>query len=219
MIILDIKNLYKQYKDFFVLNNISFSVNQGEFLSITGPSGSGKSTLLHIIGTLDSPTSGEVFINNKKISKLSKKEIDIIRRKEIGFIFQFHFLLSEFTTLENIIMPQILDGVKYNLARENGLEIIKKLKLHNRINHKPSELSGGEQQRVAIGRALINKPKIILADEPTGNLDTENSRNIINILKELNQEGQTIILVTHDLSIAKECNRNIHIVDGKIVTY
>jgi len=219
MIILDIKNLYKQYKDFFVLNNISFSVNQGEFLSITGPSGSGKSTLLHIIGTLDLPTSGEVFINNKKISKLSKKEIDIIRRKEIGFIFQFHFLLSEFTTLENIIMPQILDGVKYNLARENGLEIIKKLKLHNRINHKPSELSGGEQQRVAIGRALINKPKIILADEPTGNLDTENSRNIINILKELNQEGQTIILVTHDLSIAKECNRNIHIVDGKIVTY
>ncbi|GIW21113.1 MAG: lipoprotein-releasing system ATP-binding protein LolD [Candidatus Sericytochromatia bacterium] len=216
MYLLELKNIYKKYKDFYVLSDISFQVNKGDFLSIIGPSGSGKSTLLHIIGTLDTPTSGEVILNNKKISSLTQKEINIIRRKEIGFIFQFHFLLPEFTALENIIIPQIINGVDYKVAKKKALELLTILKLEHRINHRPSEMSGGEQQRVAIGRAIINNPSIILADEPTGNLDTENSKNILNILTDLNNKGQTIILITHDINIAKKANVNINIVDGKI---
>jgi len=216
MSLLKLENIYKKYKDFYVLNNISFEVDKGEFLSITGPSGSGKSTLLHIIGTLDNPSSGEIILNNKNISLLNEKEIDYIRRKDIGFIFQFHFLLPEFTALENIIIPQIINGINYNQAKEKAFKTLEKLNLEHRANHKPFEMSGGEQQRVAIGRAIINNPSIILADEPTGNLDTENSKNIINILKNLNNEGQTIILITHDINISNKANRNINIVDGKI---
>ena len=219
MEILKVENLTKTYgkKDTEVkaLDNISFSVNKGEFIAIVGASGSGKSTLLHLIGGVDKPSSGKVYINGKDIYSLSKDEIAIFRRNEIGLIYQFYNLIPILNVKENITLPCDLEGKKVDEKRLN--EIIQMLGLENRKEHLPNELSGGQQQRVAIGRALINNPSIILADEPTGNLDSKASKEIIDLLKNSNKKyNQTILLITRDENIAKQADRIITIQDGKI---
>ena len=219
MEILKVENLTKTYgkKDTEVkaLDNISFSVTKGEFIAIVGASGSGKSTLLHLIGGVDKPTSGKVYINGKDIYSLSKDEIAIFRRNEIGLIYQFYNLIPILNVKENITLPCDLEGKKVDEKRLD--EIIQMLGLENRKEHLPNELSGGQQQRVAIGRALINNPSIILADEPTGNLDSKASKEIIDLLKNSNKKyNQTILLITHDENIAKQADRIITIQDGKI---
>ena len=219
MEILRVENLTKTYgkKDTEVkaLDNISFSVNKGEFIAIVGASGSGKSTLLHLIGGVDKPSSGKVYINGKDIYSLSKDEIAIFRRNEIGLIYQFYNLIPILNVKENITLPCDLEGKKVDEKRLD--EIIQMLGLENRKEHLPNELSGGQQQRVAIGRALINNPSIILADEPTGNLDSKASKEIIDLLKNSNKKyNQTILLITHDENIAKQADRIITIQDGKI---
>jgi putative ABC transport system ATP-binding protein len=199
------------------LNNVSFNIKKGEFIAIVGPSGSGKSTLLHILGGVDKPTSGEVIINNTNIYKLNNQDLTIFRRREIGLIYQFYNLIPILNVEENITLPILLDQKK---VKEDVLkEIMETLKLKNRIKHLPNQLSGGEQQRVSIGRALISKPSIILADEPTGNLDSKTSSEIMSLLKMANEKyQQTIILVTHNLDLVKEVDRVISIADGKIIS-
>lgn len=219
MKILEIQNLSKTYGkgDVMVraLDNVSFSVEKGEFVAIVGPSGSGKSTLLHILGGVDTPTSGTVIIDKTDISSLDETALAIFRRRQIGLIYQFYNLIPILTVEENLTLPLLLDGRKPDKARLN--DIITKLGLTNRINHLPNQLSGGQQQRVAIGRALINNPALLLADEPTGNLDSENSREIIALLRKFNKEfNQTVIMITHDEKIALSADRIIAIEDGKI---
>lgn len=219
MKILEIQNLSKTYGkgDVMVraLDNVSFSVEKGEFVAIVGPSGSGKSTLLHILGGVDTPTSGTVIIDKTDISTLDETALAIFRRRQIGLIYQFYNLIPILTVEENLTLPLLLDGRKPDRARLN--DIIAKLGLSNRLNHLPNQLSGGQQQRVAIGRALINNPALLLADEPTGNLDSENSREIIALLRKFNKEfNQTVIMITHDEKIALSADRIIAIEDGKI---
>ena len=198
------------------LDNVSFSVEKGEFIAIVGASGSGKSTLLHLMGGVDKPTSGKVFINDKDIYQLSKDDLAIFRRREIGIIYQFYNLIPILNVKENILLPCNLDGKK--VEEKHLQEIIELLGLSNREEHLPNQLSGGQQQRVAIGRAIINNPSIILADEPTGNLDSKSSKEIIELLKKSNKKyNQTILLITHDMSIAEQADRIIKIQDGKIV--
>lgn len=218
--ILKVQNLTKKYgkKDTEVvaLDNVSFSVEKGEFIAIVGASGSGKSTLLHLMGGVDKPTSGKVFINDKDIYQLSKDDLAIFRRIEIGIIYQFYNLIPILNVKENILLPCNLDGKK--VEEKHLQEIIELLGLSNREEHLPNQLSGGQQQRVAIGRAIINNPSIILADEPTGNLDSKSSKEIIELLKKSNKKyNQTILLITHDMSIAEQADRIIKIQDGKIV--
>lgn len=199
------------------LHEINLNIKKGEFCSIVGPSGSGKSTLLHLLAALDQPSGGEIYINQTPISKLSENQLNDLRQKHIGLVFQFHFLLPEFTAIENLIIPQILMKKKYNEAEKKALEMLEKVQISHKKNNRPSQMSGGEQQRVAIARALVNDPDIILADEPTGNLDSINSKNIYNLLKSINEENkQTILVVTHDNNFANQTNRIIEIVDGKI---
>ena len=219
MKILEIQNLCKTYGkgDVMVraLDNVSFSVEKGEFVAIVGPSGSGKSTLLHILGGVDTPTSGTVIIDKTDISSLDETALAIFRRRQIGLIYQFYNLIPILTVEENLTLSLLLDGRKPDKARLN--DIITKLGLTNRIDHLPNQLSGGQQQRVAIGRALINNPALLLADEPTGNLDSENSREIIAFLRKFNKEfNQTVIMITHDEKIALSADRLIAIEDGKI---
>ena len=219
MKILEIYNLSKTYGkgDVMVraLDNVSFSVEKGEFVAIVGPSGSGKSTLLHILGGVDTPTSGTVIIDKTDISSLDETALAIFRRRQIGLIYQFYNLIPILTVEENLTLPLLLDGRKPDKARLN--DIITKLGLTSRIDHLPNQLSGGQQQRVAIGRALINNPALLLADEPTGNLDSENSREIIALLRKFNKEfNQTVIMITHDEKIALSADRIIAIEDGKI---
>lgn len=219
MKILEIQNLSKTYGkgDVMVraLDNVSFSVEKGEFVAIVGPSGSGKSTLLHILGGVDTPTSGTVIIDKTDISALDETALAIFRRRQIGLIYQFYNLIPILTVEENLTLPLLLDGRKPDRARLN--DIISKLGLSNRLNHLPNQLSGGQQQRVAIGRALINNPALLLADEPTGNLDSENSREIIALLRKFNKEfNQTVIMITHDEKIALSADRIIAIEDGRI---
>ena len=220
MEILKVQNLTKKYgkKDTEVvaLDNVSFSVEKGEFIAIVGASGSGKSTLLHLMGGVDKPTSGKVFINDKDIYQLSKDDLAIFRRREIGIIYQFYNLIPILNVKENILLPCNLDGKK--VEEKHLQEIIELLGLSNREEHLPNQLSGGQQQRVAIGRAIINNPSIILADEPTGNLDSKSSKEIIELLKKSNKKyNQTILLITHDMYIAEQSDRIIKIQDGKIV--
>lgn len=219
MEILRVENICKVYgkgeTKVNALNNISFSVQNGEFIAIVGASGSGKSTLLHILGGVDKPTSGKVFIDNTDIYSLNSDNLAIFRRRQIGLIYQFYNLIPILDVEENISLPVLLDGKEVNKERLN--EIIKTLGLENRIRHLPNELSGGQQQRVSIGRSLINNPAIILADEPTGNLDSKNSKEIIELLKFSNKKyNQTLIIITHDMNIAKKADRIIKIEDGKI---
>lgn len=220
MKILETKNLCKTYGEgdtlVKALDNVSFSVEQGEFIAIVGPSGSGKSTLLHILGGVDVPTSGEVIINGTKISDLDETALAIFRRRQIGLIYQFYNLIPILTVEENMTLPLLLDGRKPDQKQIEML--VEKLGLENRLKHLPNELSGGQQQRVSIGRALLNSPALLLADEPTGNLDSENSKEIIKLLRQFNKENkQTVIIITHDERIALSADRVIEINDGKIL--
>ena len=221
MNILSVKNLSKIYGDennhVIVLDNVSFDVEIGEFIAIIGASGSGKSTLLHQIGGVDHPSSGKVIINNTDIYTLNENDLAIFRRNEIGLIYQFYNLIPVLNVKENITLPLQLAHQKVDQKRFNTL--IEQLGLSNRLNHLPNQLSGGQQQRVSIARALINQPSLVLADEPTGNLDSKNSDEIIRLLKEANEKyHQTIIIITHDNNIAKLANRVITIKDGKIIS-
>lgn len=219
MKILEVKNLSKTYGkgDTMVkaLDNVSFSVEKGEFVAIIGPSGSGKSTLLHILGGVDVPTSGNVIINDTDISTLDETALAIFRRRQIGLVYQFYNLIPILTVEENLTLPLLLDGRKPDKKQIN--ELIKKLGLEKRLDHLPNQLSGGQQQRVSIGRALVNHPALMLADEPTGNLDSENSKEIIALLRHFNKAlNQTVIIITHDEKIALSADRIISIEDGKI---
>ncbi|MBQ3538155.1 MAG: ABC transporter ATP-binding protein [Clostridia bacterium] len=219
MEILKIENLSKIYgtgeNRVVALDNVSFSVPKGQFVAIVGPSGSGKSTLLHILGGVDRPTSGKVYLDGQDIYKSSEDQLAIFRRRQVGLIYQFYNLIPVLNVTENITLPVLMDGKKVD--KERLSEIIEMLDLKGREKHLPNELSGGQQQRVSIGRALINNPAVILADEPTGNLDSNNSKEIINLLKESNRSfGQTLIVITHDESIALQADRIITVTDGKI---
>lgn len=220
MKILEVKNLCKTYGkgDTMVkaLDNVSFSVEKGEFIAIVGPSGSGKSTLLHILGGVDVPTSGNVIIDKTDISQLNETALAIFRRRQIGLVYQFYNLIPILTVEENLTLPLLLDGKKPDAKTVGNL--VNQLGLEQRLQHLPNQLSGGQQQRVSIGRALINNPALLLADEPTGNLDSENSREIISLLRRFNkQSNQTVIIITHDERIALSADRVIAIEDGKIV--
>ena len=219
MEILRVENLTKTYGKgntaVTALDKVSFSINKGEFVAIIGPSGSGKSTLLHIVGGVDRPTSGKVFVDETDIYSLNESQLAIFRRRQIGLIYQFYNLIPVLNVKENISLPLLLDG--RTTDEEHLDEIISTLGLQGRLNHLPNQLSGGQQQRVSIGRALINSPALVLADEPTGNLDSKNSEEIVNLLKLYNQMyKQTLILITHDERIALQANRIISIEDGKI---
>lgn len=219
MKILEVNNLSKTYGkgDTLVkaLDDVSFSVDQGEFVAIIGPSGSGKSTLLHILGGVDTATSGSVIINNQDISKLDETALAVFRRRQIGLVYQFYNLIPILTVEENLTLPLLLDGRKPDKRQINT--IVKRLGLENRLSHLPNQLSGGQQQRVSIGRALVNNPALMLADEPTGNLDSEKTKEIMALLRQFNTEHrQTVIIITHDEQIARSADRIIFIEDGKI---
>lgn len=218
--LIDIKNLNKLYKmgedELYALKDISVKINPKEFVAIIGPSGSGKSTLMNMIGCLDIPTSGEYYLQGKEVSNLDDDQLAQIRNFLIGFIFQGFNLLTKLSAVENVELPLIYQGVKMKEAREKAVMALQRVGLIDRINHKPTELSGGQQQRVAIARALAGAPSLILADEPTGNLDSKSGIEVMEMLKELHTQGNTIILITHDNNIAIQAKRIIRIQDGQI---
>ena len=198
------------------LSGVSLDINKGEFVAIMGPSGSGKSTLMNIIGCLDSPTSGTYYLNNKNVSTLDDDALAMIRNHEIGFVFQNFHLLARNTALDNVMLPLKYAGIDKSEQEEIAMELIKSVDLESRAHHQPSELSGGQQQRVAIARALVNKPSILFADEPTGNLDSKTGDDVMNLFTNLHKQGQTIILITHEIEVANQAERIISIKDGKI---
>lgn len=212
------QNICKSYGDLHILKNVSIEVNEGEIISIVGKSGAGKTTLLHILGTLDKADSGDILLDGIELSKLKEKDLAVIRNKYIGFIFQFHHLLDEFTALENVMIPALISGVSEKVAKEKAKEILSYLQLKERMEHKPNELSGGEQQRVAIARALINSPKVVFADEPTGNLDSQTSAEIHELILKLRTElNQTFVIVTHNQDLAKMSDHIYRMQDGQII--
>ncbi|ULC60658.1 ABC transporter ATP-binding protein [Flaviramulus sp. BrNp1-15] len=215
------KNIHKYYGDLQVLKGVDININKSEIVSIVGASGAGKTTLLQILGTLDKATSNENFelrINNTNINTLNDKALAKFRNEHIGFIFQFHQLLPEFTALENVCLPAFIKGIKKTDAEKRAKELLDFLGLTDRYNHKPSELSGGEQQRVAVARALINNPDLIFADEPSGNLDSESAENLHNLFFKLRDEfGQTFVIVTHNEELANMADRKLTMIDGNIV--
>lgn len=219
--LIQLENIYKIYKlgdtEVHALDGITLGIEQGEFIAIVGPSGSGKSTLMNILGCLDTPTEGSYLFEGKDMSKLSDDQLAIIRNKHIGFVFQSFNLLPKLDAVENVEVPLTYAGKKGPARRERAVKMLEMVGLGDRIHHKPKELSGGQQQRVAIARALSTDPPVILADEPTGNLDSKSGSEIMQILKELNKSGKTVILITHDINIAKQAQRNVHIQDGKII--
>jgi putative ABC transport system ATP-binding protein len=198
------------------LRGIDLDIRKGEYVAIMGPSGSGKSTLMNILGALDTPTSGHYFLNGLDVSKMIDDELAVVRNKEIGFIFQTFNLLPRYDALENVTLPMIYGGVPKMERRQRALEVLQNVGLSDRITHKPNELSGGQRQRVAVARALVNRPSIILADEPTGNLDSKTSVDIMRLIKEIHQQGNTIIVVTHEEDIARRSQRIIRLLDGHI---
>jgi lipoprotein-releasing system ATP-binding protein len=211
------ENIKKSYGSLHVLKGINLEIPKGEIHSIVGASGAGKTTLLQILGTLSKPDSGNIFYNNRKISSFSEKELSTFRNKEIGFVFQFHHLLPEFTALENVCIPAFIAKVSKTNAEKKALELLSYLGLSERTDHKPAELSGGEKQRVAVARALINNPTVVLADEPSGNLDSANRDELHELLFKLRDDfGQTFVIVTHDDHFALRSNKIIHIKDGVI---
>lgn len=219
--LLRIENLRKTYQtgpnQVEVLKGVDLKVNQGEIVVIIGPSGVGKSTLLHIIGGLDKPSDGNIFINEINIFNLNNGELAEFRNKSIGFVFQFHHLLPEFTALENLLIPGMIGKGNLNEIKSDAINLLGEVGLSQRTSHKPSELSGGEQQRIAVARALMNQPKLVLADEPTGNLDKKNSESLYNLILNLNKKlNQTFIIVTHNEMMAQHANRVIEMEDGKI---
>ena len=218
--IIETKNLIRSFflgnQQVDALKGINLSVEKGEFISIMGPSGSGKTTLMNIIGCLDTPTSGQYYLNNQLVNDLGEDDLARIRNKEIGFVFQSFHLLAKNSALSNVILPLKYAGTEKNQAEKRAKEVLHQVGLSDRVNHGPSELSGGQQQRVAIARALVNKPSILFADEPTGNLDSKTGDDVMNLFRELNEEGQTIILITHEEEIANQSKRIINIKDGLI---
>lgn len=211
-------NIQKFYGDLWVLKGVDLYIKKGEIVSIVGPSGSGKSTLLHILGTLDKPDKGELLIDGKKINFVSDKQVAAFRNAHIGFVFQFHHLLPEFTAVENVSIPAWIAGKKKKEITDKAVMLLESLGLGNRLDHKPQALSGGEQQRVAVARALINDPKIIFADEPTGNLDSANAKELHQLFFNLRQQfNQTFLIVTHNEELATMSDRILHMKDGKIV--
>jgi lipoprotein-releasing system ATP-binding protein len=222
-----VRGLHKSYRldkvELHVLRGVSFTVAPGEFLGVVGASGSGKSTLLHLVGLLDEPDKGEIALHGQEVLKLSRRRRDRIRCREVGFVFQFYHLLPELSVLENVLLPAQVDNSVLNWVRRRGpirrkaAEILDRMGLAERLKHRPKELSGGERQRVAIARALINGPRILLADEPTGNLDSKTGAQIIDLLRQFHlQAGQTIIMVTHDPTLTLQADRVLHIRDGRI---
>jgi lipoprotein-releasing system ATP-binding protein len=217
--IISLKNITKTFKglDVPVLSNLNLQLNKSENIAISGVSGSGKSTLLHLMAGLDYPNSGSVHLNNENIGSLSQNDLSIIRNQLIGFIYQSHHLLPDFSALENVVMPLLIRGGKYQSNHNKAIKILKKLGLSNRLDHYPHQLSGGERQRVAIGRALINEPQIILADEPTGNLDRSNAKVVFDLFINLAKEyGSSIVLVTHDPELARKMKKIYHLSAGKL---
>jgi len=215
---IEARHIVKRYGDLEVLRGVDLDIAQGEIVSIVGPSGAGKTTLLHIIGTLDMPQQGEVCYEGKNVLALKDKELARFRNRNIGFVFQFHQLLPEFTMLENVAIPALLGGESRKEAMERARRLLERMHLADRLDHKPSQLSGGECQRVAVARALINSPKVILADEPSGSLDSHNKQDLHRLFFELRDEmGQTFIIVTHDEGLAAQADRTLHMRDGMIV--
>ncbi|MCX7920143.1 MAG: ABC transporter ATP-binding protein [bacterium] len=222
MSLLEAINLHKRYRSghiwIEVLKGIHLAIESGEIISIVGPSGAGKSTLLHLLGFLDRPTAGEVRLDGQEVLSLSDSAIASIRNKRIGFLFQFHHLLPEFTAAENIMLPQLIAGRNKKQAKEKATYLLEQVGLPDRGHHKPGELSGGEQQRVALARALVNDPAVVLADEPTGNLDGATGAKMLELLWHLNEQNkQTFVLVTHDETIAHQAHRLIRLVEGRVV--
>ena len=220
MPVIQTQDLVKEYivgtQSVKALNGINLLVEKGEFISIMGPSGSGKTTLMNIIGCLDKPTRGSYYLNNKSVSDLSEDELANIRNEEIGFVFQSFHLLARNSALDNVMLPLKYSGTNKIDAIKRSKKVLEQVGLSDRASHAPSELSGGQQQRVAIARALVNKPSILFADEPTGNLDSKTGDDVMNLFKELNKDGQTIILITHEDGIARQSNRIITIMDGLV---
>ncbi len=219
---IDLTDITKNYRmgevEFTVLSQVSLTVQKGELIAIMGPSGSGKSTLMNIIGCLDRPTSGKYRFENREINTLTDDDLALIRNGKIGFVFQTFNLLPRFSALKNVEVPLIYSGVPARSRKERAAPLLEKVGLADRMQHRPAELSGGQQQRVAIARALVNNPPLLLADEPTGNLDSRSGEDILNILTGLNRQGVTIIIVTHDKDVAARCKRIINLKDGRIVS-
>ncbi|MFZ2153110.1 MAG: ABC transporter ATP-binding protein [Microgenomates group bacterium] len=222
-VVLELRNVVKTYTSgntiFNALDGVSLQIHEGEFVSITGPSGSGKSTLMHIIGLLDNPTSGDVLLEDRNISRLNETQMAQIRNVTLGFVFQQFNLLAKTSALENVQLPLIYSDIPKSQHDQLGVKMLTKVGLESKLKNTPAQLSGGQQQRVAIARALINDPKIILADEPTGNLDSKSGKDVMDLFHHLNEsEGRTIVLVTHDMDLARQANRIIIIKDGKVTT-
>ena len=219
--LIKLENITKIYPmgevEVHALSNVDLQIRKGEFVAIIGPSGSGKSTLMHIIGLLDSPTSGSVYLDGKKVSELSEDELAVLRNAHIGFVFQSFNLLPRTSALDNVSLPLLYSGAEKAERKNRSQKSLETVGLGNRVGHTSAQLSGGEQQRVAVARALVNNPSIILADEPTGNLDSKSGRDIMNLLHDLNKAGNTIVLITHELDITKGAKRIVEIMDGKIV--
>lgn len=212
-------NIQKKYGQLQVLKGVDISINKGEIVSIVGSSGAGKSTLLHILGTLDNADAGQIILNNERVDKLTGKKLAAFRNRQIGFVFQFHHLLPEFTALENVCIPGWIAGGKKAAVQARAAELLKTLGLATRLENKPQQLSGGEQQRVAVARALINNPSIVMADEPTGNLDSTNAKELHQLFIDLrNQFNQTFLIVTHNEELAKLSDRIVHMKDGRIIS-
>jgi putative ABC transport system ATP-binding protein len=215
------ENVYKEYTVADVkvqaLNNVSFSVKKGEYITIMGPSGSGKSTLMNMIGCLDKPSSGIVEIGGKNTATMNEKELAFLRNRTVGFVFQQYFLLPSMTVLENVMLPLRYQNLDRSESKRRAIAALEKMGLQDRMKHTPNELSGGQKQRVAIARATVTEPKIILADEPTGALDSETGRNVLELFKQINKGGTTVIIVTHDANIGADSPRQICILDGKII--
>lgn len=215
---IEVKGIYKSFGQLEVLKGIDMTIKESEIVAIVGRSGAGKTTLLQIMGTLDHPDKGEIWFNGKNITNLKEQELSQFRNQNIGFVFQFHQLLPEFTALENVMIPALIGKVKTSEAEIKAKQLLSMMQLDDRASHKPAELSGGEKQRVAVARALINNPAVILADEPSGSLDTQNKEDLHNLFFELrNKLGQTFIIVTHDNALAKRSDRIIHMQDGIII--
>ena len=216
---IQLHDIRKSFGTLEVLKGIDLTINQGEVVSIVGPSGAGKTTLLQIIGTLDRPDSGRVLFDGIDISVYKEKQLSAFRNRHIGFVFQFHQLLPEFTAVENVMMPALISGASMNDARSRAMEMLDYLHLTDRATHKPAELSGGEKQRVAVARALVNRPQVILADEPSGSLDTQNKEELHRLFFDLRDKlGQTFIIVTHDEQLAATTDRTIRLLDGRVVS-
>lgn len=215
---IELQGITKSFGSLQVLKGIDLTIDKGEVVSIVGPSGAGKTTLLQILGTLDKPDTGRILLNGTEINRLKERELAAFRNREIGFVFQFHQLLPEFTALENVTIPALIQGVSSGEARRRAVEMLEFMGLSERASHKPAELSGGEKQRVAVARALINHPSVVLADEPSGSLDTHNKEELHRLFFELRDKlGQTFVIVTHDEGLASQTDRTIHMLDGIIL--